>query len=130
MGKSRMRTFCPHCNRIVPAGKKCPCREKRPERRQLEPWRKAYTDRGFERARQEVIERQRGRCKDCGRVCARWDGERWVTRGYGGEVDHETPLAEGGTNDAGGLALRCASCHRLRDAERRRKRSKNPRSGA
>lgn len=39
----------------------------------------------------------------------------------GGEVDHIVPLCKGGTNDPVNLALRCKSCHGLKDAKLRRK---------
>lgn len=39
----------------------------------------------------------------------------------GGEVDHIVPLRKGGTNDPANLALRCRSCHGLKDAKLRRK---------
>ena len=122
MAKSRMSRFCPYCNSIVPAGRECPCRNRGQRRKQGEPWRESYSQRDYERNRQAVIERQRGRCKDCGRVCAEWDGARWRTQRLGGEVDHEVPLAEGGANEASNLALRCRHCHRRADAARREKR--------
>ena len=120
MAKSRTRTFCPHCHRIVPAGRTCQCRNRDAERRRAEPWRASYRDPEYARNRQLAIERQRGRCKDCGRTCAEWDGRGWRTGRLGGEVDHEVPLARGGTNDASNLALRCLHCHRRADAARRR----------
>lgn len=49
------------------------------------------------------------------------DGRRWRTAGMGGEVDHIVPLCKGGTNDPANLALRCKSCHGLKDAKLRRK---------
>lgn len=118
MGKSRTRTFCPHCGSIVPKGRRCPCRNRDAQRASTEPWRRAYRDPEYLRNRQEAIERQHGRCKDCGRVCAVWDGTEWRTKGTG-EVDHELPLSQGGTNDAANLALRCLHCHRRADARRR-----------
>ena len=118
MAKSRMKTFCPHCGSIVPAGKTCPCRDRTSQRKSTEPWRRSYVDREYVRNRQEVIDRQHGRCKDCGRQAAAWDGTKWITKGMG-EVDHEKPLRMGGTNEAGNLALRCLSCHRRADQARR-----------
>ena len=119
MAKSKTRTFCPHCHSIVPAGRTCPCRNRDARRKAREPWRQSYHDPEYARNRQVAIERQRGRCKDCGRPAAKWDGVRWLTMGMG-EVDHEVPLARGGTNDASNLALRCLHCHRRADAARRR----------
>lgn len=118
MARSKTATFCPHCHSIVPAGKTCPCRERARDRKATEPWRSSYRDREYVRNRQVAIERQHGRCKDCGRPAATWDGAQWTTKGMG-EVDHEVPLRAGGTNDAGNLALRCLSCHRRADAQRR-----------
>ena len=119
MAKSKTRTFCPYCSSIVPAGKTCPCRNRDTRRRQMEPWRENYRDPEYIRNRQIVIESQHGRCKDCGRVCAEYDGVKWNTKRLGGEVDHEVPLARGGTNDESNLALRCLHCHRRADATRR-----------
>ena len=118
MAKSKTATFCPHCYSIVPAGKTCPCRNRDARRKRTEPWRDAYRDPEYIRNRQTAIERQHGRCKDCGRPAATWDGARWLTKGMG-EVDHEVPLSQGGTNEAPNLALRCLHCHRRADAKRR-----------
>ena len=118
MAKSKTSTFCPYCYRVVPAGRTCPCRNRDAKRKVREPWRARYRDAEYIRNRQTAIERQHGRCKDCGRVAARWDGARWITKGIG-EVDHEVPLSRGGTNDAANLALRCLHCHRRADAARR-----------
>lgn len=124
----RTRTFCPHCGSIVSAGQRCNCRP-RPKRKptqgdktrmQREPWRINYTTAEYQKARQEAIQRTRGRCTDCGKPCAWWDGSKWRTAGMGGEVDHLKALCEGGTNDPANLELRCKSCHGKRDAKRRR----------
>lgn len=125
-----MRTFCPRCGRIHD-GKRCSCRpraKRKPTkgdatRRAREPWRRRYSDAGYQRARQQVMERQRGRCAVCGTTCAYMRDGRWLTSGMGGEVHHERALCEGGTNDAGNLVLVCKSCHkRLDDARRAHKR--------
>lgn len=120
MGKSRLPTFCPLCHSVVPAGRECGCKRRDAQRKAAEPWRASYRDPEYIRSRQAAIERQSGRCIDCGRICAEWDGTEWKTRRLGGEVDHEVPLRKGGTNDASNLALRCRHCHRRADAERRR----------
>lgn len=119
--------FCPHCGKAHPANACCPCRrrKRRPTpgdatRRKREPWRKEYSGPEYQAARQEVIERQKGRCKDCGTVCARKVDGRWHTKGCGGEVDHEVPLRQGGTSEASSMALRCKRCHARADARRRR----------
>lgn len=88
---------------------------------QREPWRRNYCDPDYLKARQQAIERTEGRCTDCGKVCAWWDGGEWRTAGMDGEVDHIKALSEGGTNDVANLALRCKSCHGKRDAKRRKK---------
>lgn len=121
MGKRR--SFCPHCYRVVPAGQTCPCRNRDAERKQLEPWRKNYSNPEYVRNRQVVIARQNGRCIDCGTTCAHFDGAKWVTKPYGGEVDHITPLRAGGTNSPSNMALRCKRCHSVADAARRKKAS-------
>jgi 5-methylcytosine-specific restriction endonuclease McrA len=123
-----MDHFCPYCGRIVPACQRCTCRP-RPKRKptkgdatrkEREPWRSEYSTAAYQRARQEAIARTGGRCTDCGRVCARFDGKVWRTAGLGGEVDHVRALCDGGTNDAWNLQLRCKSCHKRRDDARRR----------
>lgn len=123
-----MRSYCPHCGKVVPAGQRCKCRPRSPRRptpgdstrSEREPWRKNYSTREYQQARQAAIARSEGRCVDCGRICARRDGDRWVTLGMGGEVDHVDALCDGGTNDSRNLQLRCKSCHAKRDARRRR----------
>lgn len=124
MAKSKTATFCPHCYSVVPAGKTCPCRNRDARRKRTEPWRASYSDPEYIRNRQVAIERQHGRCKDCGRVCAEWDGTRWITQRLGGEVDHEVPLCEGGTNSMDNLALRCKTCHSEIENKRRKRRSR------
>lgn len=122
-----MKTFCPYCGQVVGPGHVCPARPKRKRRPtkgdqtrgQREPWRSNYSTREYREARQEAIARTRGRCTDCGRVCAWWDGSKWRTEGMGGEVDHVVALSEGGTNNASNLQLRCKSCHKKRDDARR-----------
>lgn len=127
MARSKTRTFCPYCYSIVPAGQTCPCRGKRKRkptpgdatRKEREPWRARYARADYRRARQVAIDRQQGRCKDCGAVCATFDGTEWKTTGLGGEVDHEVPLCEGGTDEPSNLALRCKSCHAKAENKRR-----------
>lgn len=43
-------------------------------------------------------------CVDCGHVSARL------------EVDHDTPLEQGGTDEDSNLKLRCAECHKVKTA--------------
>lgn len=124
---ARLPSFCPWCGRIVPAGARCTCRT-RPKRKptpgdatrhEREPWRKRYSGQAYRKARQQAIARTKGRCTDCGRVCAWWDGGQWRTAGMGGEVDHVKALSEGGTDEPSNLELRCKSCHKRRDDRRR-----------
>ena len=120
--------FCPKCGTVHITGARCPNdprRKRRPTpadagRAVNEPWRRAYGTQPYLRARQAVIERQGGRCADCGKACASKKNGRWTTAKGGGEVDHEVALCEGGSNDPSNLTLRCRSCHAKRDAKRRR----------
>ena len=125
---ARTKSFCPYCGSVVPAGRRCSCIPK-PKRKptagdktraQREPWRSNYSSPEYQKARQKAIARTAGRCTDCGRQCALFDGSKWRTAGMGGEVDHINALCDGGTNDSANLALRCKSCHGKRDAKRRR----------
>ena len=86
-------------------------------RKQREPWRKDGYGRAYREERQRVIQRQQGRCADCGRQVATWKDGRWT----GGEVHHEKPLRAGGGHEAGNLVLLCPACHHRRDAARRRR---------
>lgn len=125
---ARLRSFCPYCGQVVPVGARCDCRPrlKRKDtqgdktRGKREPWRRNYSSKDYQQARQQAIDRTKGRCTDCMKQCAWFDGTKWRTAGMGGEVDHIKALSEGGTNDAENLALRCKSCHAKRDAKRRR----------
>lgn len=140
MARSRLATYCPYCASVVPAGKVCRCRrssvkhERKPTpgdatRSEREPWRARYSGAEYKRARQEAIGRQQGRCCDCGRVCAEWDGAKWRTARLGGEVDHVVPLCEGGTDEPSNLRLRCKSCHGKEEAKRREARRKRASGG-
>lgn len=123
-----MKRYCPRCGMMVGKGERCRCqpeprrkgRATDAERAANEPWRKAYGSREYQQGRQEAMARTKGRCTDCGLPCAWYDGTKWRTAGMGGEVDHVVPLAEGGTNGAANLALRCKRCHGKKDARCRR----------
>ena len=117
-----MRRWCDKCNRIHGHGETCPCREKRPkrpdERRDREPHRRAYNRAEYQRNRQAVITRAKGRCAVCGKqIAVRRDG-RWLMRG--GDVHHVKPLCDGGGNGKDNLVPLCRSCHAKADAARRR----------
>lgn len=45
-------------------------------------------------------------CRSCGRVTDKREGE----------VDHRTPLAQGGSDDASNLQWLCIECHKLKTA--------------
>ena len=87
------------------------------KRREREPWRRQGYNRAYREERQRVIQRQQGRCADCGRQVATCKDGRWS----GGEVHHEKPLRAGGTHEGGNLVLLCPACHHRRDAARRRR---------
>lgn len=118
------KVFCPHCGGVHEVGTRCPSlppRKRKPTpgdatRGEREPWRREYGRAAHQRERQDCMERQQGRCIDCGAVCAAKVNGRWVTRGHGGEVDHVTKLRFGGRR----CALRCKRCHARKDAAQRR----------
>lgn len=122
-----MRRYCPHCGRTF-EGDRCPCRPKgkrKPTandltRAEREPWRKRYSTEEYRKARQVAIDRQRGRCADCGKVVAYQDEGQWRTAGMGGELHHVKALCEGGLDVPSNLVLLCKSCHKKRDDARRK----------
>lgn len=89
------------------------------ERLTNEPWRAKGYDRKYRSQRQIVIEKQQGRCKDCGKqVATKQDDGTWSCS-LGGQVHHDKPLSAGGSSRASNLVLLCPSCHYKRDALRR-----------
>lgn len=122
-----MLRFCPHCGKQY-RGNSCTCKPKRkrpsgkskPRDRSNEPWRKSYGTKEYREARQRAIADADGKCVDCGRQCAWFDGRKWRTEGMSGEVDHVDMLRHGGSNSVSNLKLRCASCHRKKDKALRR----------
>lgn len=58
--------------------------------------------RGWMFKRQQVLERDRFACVDCGRVSA------------DNEIDHDIPLEQGGTHDESNLRTRCKECHQAK----------------
>ena len=107
-----MRTYCPRCNAVVDSPHSCPHRD-----RSSEPWRASYHGAAYSRNRVAAIERTGGRCASCGTPCAERTASGWRMRG--GEVHHIIPLAEGGDDSPGNLALLCTPCHHAADAARR-----------
>jgi len=63
--------------------------------------------------RRRVLLRDGYQCCDCGRVHA------------SNQIDHDTPLEQGGSNDDGNLKIRCVDCHAVKT-----KREAKERSGA
>lgn len=114
---SRMYGMCHKCGRRVPPGRRCPCAERRD--RSAEPWRSAYRDPAWPTARQAVLDRQGGRCAECGAVIAERRGGSWSML-PGAGVHHVVPLRSGGTNDPANLAGLCGRCHARADAALRR----------
>lgn len=125
------KSYCPTCGSVHAKGERCPLKPPRPKRKrkptandalryEREPWRANYSDPDYQRNRQEVIRIQRGCCKHCGKIVARYDGSKWTCAGLGGEVHHKVALCDGGTNDLENLELDCKSCHALIDADRRK----------
>ena len=56
------------------------------------------------RERQEVLRLGKYQCVDCGHIS------------LGNEVDHDTPLEKGGSNDRTNLKVRCTECHKAKTA--------------
>ncbi len=52
--------------------------------------------------RRKVLLRDGYQCCDCGRVHA------------SNQIDHETPLEQGGSNDDSNLKVRCVECHAVK----------------
>lgn len=90
------------------------------ERLDAEPWRAKGYGGQYRSQRQKVIERQCGRCKDCGKQVATKQADGTWSCSLGGQVHHKVPLSEGGGHGASNLVLLCPSCHYKRDAKRRR----------
>lgn len=89
------------------------------ERLVNEPWRKHGYGSEYRSQRQQTIERQQGRCKDCSKQVAIKQADGTWLCSLGGQVHHEVPLCDGGSSRASNLALLCPSCHYKRDAKRR-----------
>lgn len=86
-----------------------------------EPWRKHGYGSEYRSQRQQTIERQQGRCKDCSKQVAIKQADGTWSCSLGGQVHHEVPLCDGGSSRASNLVLLCPSCHYKRDALRRSK---------
>lgn len=109
---------------IVPGGRGKRKRENRKpdaQRVEAEPWRRDGYGHSYRRARQLVIERQKGRCAVTGKVVAEKAGGTWRIVEPGAGVHHRVALSEGGTDDPSNLVLLSASAHAAVDAERRRR---------
>lgn len=66
------------------------------------------------KTRLRIQVQQRSLCVDCGRL---WLSDQ-------DHVDHEVPLAEGGSNDDSNLRLRCRACHEAKTAEELKRQSR------
>lgn len=123
-----IRKLVPHGTgaRIVEPGakRKRVDRKKDSERIKDEPWRADGYGSAYRRARQVVIERQKGRCAVTGKVVAEKRGGTWRITEPGAGVHHKVPLSDGGTEDPSNLVLLSARAHALVDAERRRSRGR------
>jgi 5-methylcytosine-specific restriction endonuclease McrA len=64
--------------------------------------------------RQRVAVAQQFKCRRCGCVWLPWRDQ----------VDHRTPLEQGGSNDEGNLDLLCDLCHKLKTAAEARARTR------
>ena len=103
-----------------PAKRKRVNRRSDSERIGSEPWRANGYGSRYRRARQQVIERQQGRCAVTGKIVAEKRGGTWRITEPGAGVHHKVALCDGGTEDPSNLVLLSASAHALIDAERRR----------
>lgn len=121
--------ICPRCGKPYLIGQRCPrcakdtrstrTKEQESSRFADNPWRRQYDTAVYRKARQQVIERQAGRCASCGRqVASKQPNGHWST--LGGGVHHIQPLSKGGGNVLGNLVLLCTLCHNRIEAERRR----------
>jgi len=90
------------------------------ERLAAEPWRANGYGKRYRKARQQVIERQGGKCAVTGKVVAEKRGGTWRITEPGAGVHHKVALCDGGTEDPSNLVLLSASAHALVDAQRRR----------
>ena len=62
------------------------------------------------RTRREALVEGGFTCVDCGHVSAH------------NEVDHDTPLEQGGSNDPSNLRVRCTACHKKKTANEAKER--------
>lgn len=117
--------------RLVPDGTRCKVvteaaapkrRGRKPDAERLasEPWRADGYGAEYRKARQEVMERQRGRCAVTGEQVAVKSGGTWRIVQPGAGVHHRTALGEDGGADPANLVLLSASAHARADAARRR----------
>lgn len=109
--------------KVVPGGPRKRKRENRKpdsERLAAEPWRASGYGSSYRKARQAVIERQRGRCAVTGKLVAEKRGGTWRITEPGAGVHHKVALCDGGDESPANLVLLSASAHALVDAQRRR----------
>lgn len=99
---SRAARLC-SCGRIVAAGQRCACRQRKPEERTSSA-RRGYGH-NWRKLRLMVL-REQPLCADPFGIHKR--GGRVVAAT---DVDHIIPLSKGGTNDRENLQALCHSCH-------------------
>ena len=62
------------------------------------------------KTRRQVLLRDGYKCVDCGRIS------------MSNQIDHDTPLEQGGTDDHQNLFTRCVDCHKAKSAAETRQR--------
>lgn len=91
-----MKRHCLHCRAIIATGSYCAsCEPAKPRNGSTRAWRTA---------RQQALDRDRGRCVICGAPAT--------------EVDHLVRVADGGADDPANLRAICAHCHTERHRSR------------
>lgn len=129
-----MRSLCPVCGRAgctahlrsVQRRKRKPrTGEQEQTRKDKEPWRSKYRDKGYQRARQRAIRRYAGKCAICGcQAFRRNSAGAWVQLLPGAGVHHVRKLSQGGEAVQEDMIPVCAPCHAQLDREGGRGRRK------
>ena len=82
-------TSCIGCGAVIASGSRC--------RRRRLPKRRQGSTRAWRNLRQHVLQRDRGRCRYCGRLAS--------------HVDHVVPVVRGGPTHESNLVAACADCN-------------------
>lgn len=104
-----VKSSCVECGRPATSGPYCPDHRPQPKERDRAAYRSAYRDPGYHRERQAALNRAKGTCERCGSLGPL-------------QVDHITPLRDGGTNTRANLQVLCTTCHTVKTAADRRRR--------